>query len=363
MLDALNRSMAPASVNVARLMYLLVCEGAGVAIAMSTKNNPSVEVSMTTGLIGGLVVGGFFIWIETLIKGFSLRGFSTATFGLLVGVFCAWLLTRVGISNFVSLALRDRIASTESGADLASTITLSLELVLYASLGFLGAVLALRSSRDDFAFILPYVRFRQESTSGQPVVLDAESVMDGRVPGVVRSGFLVGRLVVPRFVLDEIQVMANSPTPAKRQRAERGLACLESMRASKELQVTIEDAAVTGDETVNGRLLQISQLLGARLMTSDENLGKVAKLRGLDVLNLDELLDALRPAIGVGEKVRLALVRGGKDEHQGVGYMPDGTMIVVNHAAKKIGTTQDVVVISTLQTSSGVMVFAELAGA
>lgn len=352
--------MAPASVNVARLIYLLVCEGAGVAIALSTKATP-VEVSMTTGLVGGLVIGGFFIWIESLIKGFSLRGFSTATFGLLVGVFCAWLLTRVGIANLVNLAFRDRIASTDTGADLAATFTLTLELVLYASLGFLGAVLALRSSRDDFAFILPYVRFRQDSNSGQPVVLDAEAVMDGRVPGVVRAGFLRGRLVVPRFVLDEIQVMANSPTPAKRQRAERGLACLEGMRTAKDLQVSIEDAAVTGDETINSRLLQVAQLLGARLMSSDENLCKVAKLRGLDVLNLDELQDALRPAVGVGEKIRLALVRGGKDEHQAVGYMPDGTMIVVNHAAKKIGSSQDVVVISTLQTNSGMMVFAELA--
>jgi uncharacterized protein YacL len=354
--------MAPASVNVARLIYLLVCEGAGVAIALSTKN--TVEISVTAGLIGGLVVGGFFIWVETLVKGFSLRGFSTATFGLLVGVFCAWLLTRVGISNLVTLGMREKIDNTVNGADLAATLTLTLEIILYASLGFLGAVLALRSSRDDFAFILPYVRFRQDSSTGQPVVLDAEAVMDGRVPGIVRAGFLRGRLVVPRFVLDEIQVLANSPTPAKRQRAERGLACLDQMRAAKDLPVSIEDAAgVSGDETMNGRLLQVAQLLGARLLSTDENLCKVAKLRGLEVLNLDELLDALRPSVAVGEKVRLALVRSGKDDHQGVGYLPDGTMIVVNHASPKIGTTQDVVVISTLQTSGGQILFAELAGA
>lgn len=354
--------MAPASVNVARLIYLLVCEGAGVAIALSTKE--TLEISVTTGMVGGLVVGGFFIWVESLIKGFTLRGFSTAIFGLLVGVFCAWLLSRVGISNLVNLAMRERINSTVTGADAAATIALTLEIVLYASLGFLGAVLALRSSRDDFAFILPYVRFRQDSSTGQPVVLDAEAVMDGRVPGVVRAGFLRGRLVVPRFVLDEIQVLANSPTPAKRQRAERGLACLDKMRSSPDMQVSIEDASgVSGDETMNGRLLQVAQLLGARLLSTDENLCKVAKLRGLEVLNLDELLDALRPSVTVGEKVRLALVRGGKDDHQGVGYLPDGTMIVVNHAAPKIGTTQDVVVISTLQTSGGQILFAELAGA
>ncbi|TAE76901.1 MAG: hypothetical protein EAZ65_03445 [Verrucomicrobia bacterium] len=355
--------MAPASVNVARLIYLLVCEGAGVAIAMSTRGSP-VEISTTSGLVGGLVTGGFFIWIESLIKGFSLRGFSTATFGLLVGVFCAWLLTRVGISNLVTLALRDRITTTETGADLAATVSLTLELMLYASLGFIGAVLALRSSRDDFAFILPYVRFRQDSSSGQPVVMDAEAVMDGRVPAVMRAGFLRGRLIVPRFVLDEIQVLGNSPSPAVRQRAERGLASLEAMRAAKDLQMSIEDAAgVADDDASGGRLLQVAQLLGARLMSGDETLCKVARLRGIDVLNLNDLLDALRPVVAVGEKIRLALVRGGKDEHQGVGYLADGTMIVVNHAAGRIGSRQDVVVISTLQTSGGVMVFAELDGA
>lgn len=354
--------MAPASVNIARVLYLLVCAGAGYAVASITKGT-AIEVSTFQGLCGGLFVGGIFVWIELLIKGFSLRSFSTATFGLLVGVFCAWLLTRLQIFDLVNITFRDRLSATENAADIASTLTLSLNLLLYATLGFLGAVVALRSSRDDFAFILPYVRFRQDSSTGQPVVLDAETVMDGRVAGVIRSGFLRGRLVIPRFVLDEIQVLANSPTQAKRERAERGLASLESMRAANDIQVSIEDAGVNGDETIHSRLLHIAQLLGARLMTSDESLCKVAKLRGLDVLNLDELLDALRPSVGVGEKIRLALVRGGKDDHQGVGYMPDGTMIVVNHAVKKIGTTQDVIVISTLQTSSGMMVFAELAGA
>jgi len=353
--------MAPASVNIARVLYLLVCAGAGYAVASITRGT-AIEVSTFQGLCGGLFVGGIFVWIELLIKGFSLRAFSTATFGLLVGVFCAWLLTRLQIFDLVNITFRDRLGVAENAADIASTLTLSLNLLLYATLGFLGAVVALRSSRDDFAFILPYVRFRQDSSTGQPVVLDADTVMDGRVAGVIRSGFLRGRLVVPRFVLDEIQVLANSPTPAKRERAERGLAALESMRSANDIQVSIEDSGAIGDEAINNRLLHIAQLLGARLMTSDESLCKVAKLRGLDVLNLDELLDALRPTVGVGEKVRLALVRGGKDEHQGVGYMPDGTMIVVNHASKKIGTTQDVVVISTLQTNSGMMVFAELAG-
>lgn len=357
---------APASVNIARLIYLLICEAAGLVLAFSTKGNEAWEIPMWAGLLAGLLVAGFFILVESLMKGFTLRGFSTATFGLLVGLFCAFLLTRVGLSEVLGAALNQNFemdsGAVLSGADIALTISLGISSLLYASLGFLGAVLALRSSRDDFAFIIPYVRFRQDGTSGQPVVLDAEAIMDGRTVGVVRAGFLTGRLIVPRFVLDELQVLANSPSQANRERAQRGLNTLEDMQQAKDLRVTIEEAAgVDGGESMNGRLLQVAQLLGARLMTTDDNLSKVAKLRGADVLNINELLDALRPTVVVGEKIRLPLVRPGKDEHQAVGYLSDGTMIVVNHAADKMGTTQDILVISTLQTTGGVMVFSELA--
>jgi uncharacterized protein YacL len=357
---------APASVNIARLIYLLICEAAGAALAFSTKGNDTWEIPMWAGLLGGLIVAGFFILVEKLMEGFTLRGFSTATFGLLVGLLCAFLVTRVGLTEVLASALNREFEMDSgrilSGPDIALTISLGVNSLLYASFGFLGSVLALRSSHDDFAFILPYVRFRQDSSSGQPVVLDAEAIMDGRVSGVARSGFLTGRLIIPRFVLDEIEVLANSPSQANRERAQRGLNALEKMREDKDLKVSIEEArGVSTDETMNARLLQTTQLLGARLMTTEENLSKVAKLRGVDVLNLNDLSEALRPSVVVGEKFRLPLVRTGKDEHQAVGYLADGTMIVVNHAVDKIGSTQDVLVISTLQTSGGVMVFAELA--
>lgn len=353
----------PASVTIARLVYLLVCEAAGLVLALSTSGT-GWEIPMWAGLLGGLVVAGFFIFVETLIKNFTLRGFSTATFGLLVGLFCAFLLTRVGFSDVLTAALNRNFeldnGSVIVGPDVATTISLGVGSLLYASLGFLGAVLALRSSRDDFAFILPYVRFRQEGTAGQPVVLDGEAVMDGRVPGLVGSGFLAGRLIVPRFVLDELQVLAGSPSQANRHRARRGLDLLEQMRSSKDVPVTIEDAAgISGEETIQARLLQTAQLFGARLMTTDENLSKIARLRGVEVLNLHELLEALRPQVVVGEKLRIALVRPGKDDHQAVGYLSDGTMIVVNHAVDRIGQSCDVRVISTLQTANGMMVFTE----
>lgn len=344
---------APASVNVARLTYLLVCELAGVAIVLTTRGS-EYEVPVWVGVVGGLLVAGFFLFVETLMKGFTLRGFSTATFGLLVGLFCAWLLTRVGLGELVAGGIDPEVADV---------MTLAVEVTLFASLGFLGAVLALRSSRDDFAFIIPYVRFRQDAVTGQPVVLAPETIADGRVAEIVRSGFLVGRLVVPRFALDELQALAVSSVPGERSRGERGLERLEQMQADRSIEVSVHESSdVDEDETLESRLLQIAVLLGARIMTTDETLAKVARLRGIDVLNLHELGDAMRPVVEVGEQIRLALVRSGKDEHQAVGYLPDGTMIVVNHAIAHIGDTRDVRVISTLQTSGGRMVFAELAG-
>lgn len=353
------------SVNVARLTYLLVCEAAGVAIALSTKGS-GIDVPIWMGLLGGVGVAGVFILVESLMKSFTLRGFSTATFGLGVGLLCAWLLTRVDISGLLNLAFKSWLLSDESAGELQAetvlgALRLAFDVTLFASLGFLGAVLALRSNRDDFAFIIPYVRFRQDATSGQPVVLDAEAVIDGRVLAVCRAGFLHGRMIVPAFVLNELQTMANDPGHISRQRGQRGLEYLQKMQDSPDLQVSIHDSPDgPATESVQQRLMETARLLGARLLTANENLTRIAKLQGLDVLNIFELDDALRPTLTVGDRLRLALVRGGKEEHQGVGYLPDGTMIVVNHGVAEIGRSVEVIVLSTLQTNAGTMVFADL---
>ena len=348
------------SVNVARLTYQVVCAAAGGAIAASTKGT-LIEVQVSTGIWIGLGVATVFIWLETLMKGFTLRGFSTATFGLAVGLLCAWLLTRVEISRLLELAFREKLEAKENSDVMISALRLAFDVALFASLGFLGAVLSLRGNRDDFAFIIPYVRFRQDASSGQPVVLDLDAVIDGRIMAIMHSGFLHGRLIVPRFVLDELQTMAHSSSTGSRHRGQRGLDCLERMQKTPDLQVSIHDTQpVQETETTNARLIETARMIGARLMTVDETLAKVAKLQGLDVLNIHELDEALKPTMVVGQKTRIALVRPGKEDHQAVGYLPDGTMIVVNHAAAKIGMSVEVVVVSTLQTASGMMIFAEL---
>jgi len=351
------------SVNVARLTYLLICEAAGIAIALSTRGT-MYEIPLSTGLVAGLAVAGLVIWIESLMRGFTLRGFSTATFGLGVGLFCAWLLTRVEISKLLEIPFRSDVAAQTSTEDFVAAMRLAFDVTLFASLGFLGAVLALRGNRDDFAFIIPYVRFREDAASGQPFVLDADAVIDGRVEGILRSGFLRGRLIVPRFVLESLRTTAASGTGGGRQRAEQALERLDRMQKSGEFQVTIHDTQDAGapDTPSDARWIEMCRLLGARLMTLDEQLARVARLQGIDVLSIQELDEALKPVVVPGQRIRLPLVRAGKEDHQAVGYLSDGTLIVVNHGSAKIGTTAQVVVTSTLQTGNGTMVFAELHG-
>ncbi len=339
------------SVNVARLIYLVLCELAGFAIALSTPNIP-----LWVGIVGGLGVAVFFIFVEGLMKDFTLRGFSTATFGIAIGLLCAFLLNRAQVPELIKLA-----ATPLNDPGVGEALSLAFTVTSYASLAFLGAVLALRSNQEDFSFIIPYVRFRQDAASGQLLILDAEVIMDGRLPGLMAAGFLTGRVLVPQFVLDELQVMSNSPAAGKRQRGQRGLEILSELQKNPAVPISIQDSrGMAEDESFQGRLVQTAKLLSARLITTDENLTKVAHLQGADIINLNDLSDALKPSVVVGESLRLALVRVGKDDHQGVGYMPDGTMIVVNHAVDKIGTSQDVTVVSSIQTSAGEMVFAEL---
>ncbi len=343
------KKSALGSITIARLIYLLICEFAGAAIA----NQAGGPEKIWLGIVIGLFVAGFFILVESLTKKFTLRGFSNATVGLLIGVFCAWLLSR-GVITLLESTLTDQI-------EYLDIITLAVHAGLYASLGFLGAVLALRSSGDDFSLLIPYIRFHKESTPGPPILLDAQVISDSRLFSILRTGFIEGNLVIPRFVLEELHMMANSPSEARRSRGQRGLEMLEKIQENKNLRITIHDSDRSKEsDTLDARLMHTCRLINARLLTTDDNLTKTARLQDVIVLNINDLVQALKPKIAVGERIRLPLVRPGRDDHQAVGYLPDGSMIVVNNAIHKMNTTQDVVVISTMETGSGTLVFAEL---
>ncbi len=242
------------------------------------------------------------------------------------------------------------------------TIQWLARLIAYATFGYLGMMLAMRSNRDEFSLIIPYVRFARETTQHEPLVIDTNIIIDGRIAELCATGFLSRSLIVPRFVLDELQMLADARDPLKRERGRRGLDILNQLQRSRDIDLTIHESTAEEEKngTVDSRLVRAATVLQARLLTNDTALSQVARLQRVGVLNLHDLVRALRPVVTVGDEIDLALVKEGREQHQAVGYLPDGTMIVVNHARPYLGKTRPIVISSALQTAAGRLIFAEL---
>ena len=294
-------------------------------------------------MVAGAVLGLLIVLADSLLKGISLRVFSSATFGLLVGVIFAKLL-------LASNVLR---STPDDWQWIASLIT-------YATSAYFGMMLAMRSNRDEFSLIIPYVRFRQATVQDAPLVIDSNIVIDGRIAEICKTGFLSSSLIVPRFILHELQRLADSADPMKRERGRRALERLQQMQADPNLAMAIHESDPEGEDSADAKLILLAKLLNARLLTNDSNLCALARLQGAMALNLNELTHALRPSLSMGDDVELTLVKEGRDAHQAVGYLADGTMIVVNHARAHLGRTVMVTISSVLQTSAGRLYFSEL---
>lgn len=295
---------------------------------------------------GAAAGGGFgliIVLIDRLLKGITLRTFSSATFGLLLGLVFSHLL-------LASEVLKNASETTQwvSG------------LIVYCTFGYLGMMLAIRSSRDEFSLIIPYVRFRRSAAPDAPLLVDTNIVIDGRLRQLCATGFVSSTLVIPHFVLDELQRLADSADPLKREKGRRALDELDALQRSPGFQLNIHETTLESETPADTKLIQLAQLLQARLLTNDSSLCRIARLQNVTALNLHELENALRPALAAGDELELALVREGRDPHQAVGYLPDGAMIVVNHARAHLGTTVAVVIASALQTAAGRLFFAEL---
>ena len=299
-------------------------------------------------LFAGLLVAA----LDILLNKFTISVFSSATAGLLIGLFCGWLITRIGLSELPLFQASDVEAQRQRQQ--------VFQIAVYCTFGFLGITLALRSNREEFALLIPYVRFRQEGVEEQRLLVDTNILIDGRLPGICETGFLKDSLVVPRFVLNELHLLADSPDLIKLERGRRGLECLENLRARPLAEIKIQEDPQAEEGPADMKLVRLARSQGARLLTNDANLGRIATLQGVSVLNLNSLAKAMRPVVTPGDEVELALVKEGRDPHQAVGYLPDGTMLVVNHAAHLVGQTVTVTVSSSLQTAAGRLVFAEL---
>ena len=325
------------TVNLLRVLFVTFCGAIGGIVTVETQG------MATPGILIGVVFALVIVLADRLLKGFSLRAFSSATFGLLLGLLFASLLVASDVLRYQS-----------------DIVQWAARLVVYCTFGYLGMMLAMRSNRDEFSLIIPYVRFARETTQREPLVVDTNVIIDGRIAELCATGFLSRALIVPRFVLGELQTLADSRDPIKRERGRRGLDILNQLQKSRELDLTIHETTGDADLSIDARLVRTAKLLQARLLTNDQALCQVARLQQVPALNLADLARALRPSAAAGDELELNLVKEGRESHQAVGYLPDGTMIVVNHARAHLGKVATVVVSSALQTGAGRLIFAEV---
>ena len=231
---------------------------------------------------------------------------------------------------------------------------------LFLSFGYIGIILAMRSNKEDFSLIIPYVRFAPQNKPDHLLLLDTSVIIDGRIADLIEANFVEGLIVVPRFVLKEIQQIADSADPLKRARGRRGLEMLNRIQRNPRNEVKIHDGDFPDEKEVDAKLIRLARNLRAKLYTNDYNLGKVAELQSVNHVNLHELAKSMRVILLPGEVLSLKIVREGKDKGQGIGYLPDGTMVVVNNAQSAVGQQAEVQVQSLLQTGAGIIVFADL---
>ncbi|MBL7068401.1 MAG: TRAM domain-containing protein [Candidatus Omnitrophica bacterium] len=293
---------------------------------------------ITLGFGGALIV----IFLETALRRASIRNLSAAVFGLVFGFFMAWLLT-----NVLRLIPMD------------PRVFMSLQMGLILVFSYLGMVIAMRG-KDEFNLIVPYVKFTRQDKREDIIILDTSVIIDGRIADIAQTKFLEGRFVVPRFVLKELQQIADSQDSLKRNRGRRGLDVLHKIQKDTHIDVMIQEEDFQEIQEVDAKLVKLAKLLSAKVLTNDFNLNKIASLQGVQVLNLNDLASALKPVVLPGEELTVRITKEGKEYNQGVAYLDDGTMIVVDNTRHLIGQTIKVLITSVLQTSAGRMIFAKL---
>ena len=335
------------SFKVIRILFLSLCTLAGYAISQvqpELVHHPSLTTPPSVfGILVGFGFGGLLIAIDEMMKGFSLRAFSAATFGLILGTIIAWLVDRSELFVYAEPRVQWMI-----------------RLCLYIAFSYIGMVLAMRSNKEDFFLIIPYVKFEPRDKAEKVLLLDTSVIIDGRIADLIDARFLEGVVVVPRFVLNELQKVGDSADDARRERGRRGLEMLSRIQRNEVNEVNIYQTEVVDEDGVDAKLIHLAKILDATLYTNDFNLGKIAELQHVRHVNINELAAALKPVLLPGECMRLKIAREGKDKDQGVGYLRDGTMIVVNNGRSHVGSTVDVEIASLLQNSNGTMVFANV---
>ncbi|MCX5709783.1 MAG: PIN domain nuclease [Candidatus Omnitrophica bacterium] len=298
-----------------------------------------------SGLIGavlGAVTALVLIGLEIGLRKVSVSGLSSAVFGLILGL-------------IMSKLIGDAFSLAPLGADLLASIKVTLTLIFC----YLGMVMALRG-KDEFNIIIPYVRLRRQDQPEDITLVDTSVIIDGRIVDICKTKFLGGKIIIPKFVLRELQQIADSTDPIKRQRGRRGLEMLQMVQKESGLDISLSEEDFPETREVDAKLVKLAKLMGAKILTVDFNLNRVAAIQGIRVLNINELANAIKPVVFPGEVMQIKLIKEGKEHNQAVGYLDDGTMVVVEDARRLLGQDVKVAVTSVLQTQAGRMIFTKI---
>lgn len=285
-------------------------------------------------------------FIEGELQDIPANEIVVASIGLIVGLVIAYLLSQ----PFYKLEI--------------PYLGVAISIIFYAAFGYLGVKIPVKK-KDDISNLVGFIRKNPgkykdnaEYTSC-PKVLDTSVIIDGRIADICKTGFIEGPLVIPEFVLEELQHIADSSDTLKRNRGRRGLDILNKIQKELDIEVIIHDGKFDDVKEVDSKLLKLTQSLNGKIITNDYNLNKVAEVQNIKVLNINELANAVKPIVLPGEEMIVQVIKDGKESGQGLAYLDDGTMIVVESGKKHIGETIDVLVTSVLQTSAGRMIFAK----
>ena len=340
-----------------RACFLIVAIGLGVSLITSADIDQfSTRSQWQTWTVFGLFVLGSVATIlaDVLIKNKRIDMISSLYFGLVVGFFLTFIVN-IALTPLFNILGSETFTGNVGSADLIRSLIVS----------FLGCAICyscvslLWQTKDDFRFVIPYVEFSKDVKGLKPYVLDTSVIIDGRIADVIDTGVIDNALVMPRFVLAELQTIADSSDKMRRAKGRRGLDVLDKMRNNSDIDLKIYDRELPEmqGQPVDMKLLMLARHLEGKVVTGDFNLNKVAKLQNVPVINLNEIANSLKPVFLPGETITIRVVKAGETHGQGVGYLDDGTMIVVEDGKAYIGKDVEITVTSMLQTSAGRMVF------
>jgi uncharacterized protein YacL len=293
-----------------------------------------------------VIFAGFVIVFEMRARQATLKTLIGAAIGSILGIVGAYL---------IGMLISSQETTTVPG-ELKTFLTIALAFFM----GYIGLMVG--AAKGEYIDLSALGGLFSDKTTVQEDyrILDTSVIIDGRIADVAETGFMGGTLIIPQFILTELQQVADSPDSSKRQRGRRGLDMLQRLRNNSKIDIQIVETDFPAVKEVDLKLIELGKQLDAVIVTNDFNLNKVAQLRGVLVLNINELANALKPVVLPGEAMRVFILKEGKEYNQGVAYLDDGTMVVVDNARKLIGKTADIAVTSVLQTTAGKMIFGRL---